>query len=600
MTQGQDGFPEALAGRFRPLRRLGAGAMGTVHLCEDSELGRKVAVKLMQGAAEGERRRRFLREAEAMASVDHPNALKVFDHGLLEDGTPYLVVEYLEGQSLEEVSDLPDPLATVLPIAEALERCHEAGMIHRDVKPANLFLTDDGRPVLLDFGLAKPLDRTALTRTGHIVGTPVYLAPEALRGEEPTPAWDWYALGVTLFALAEERLPYETRDLVEWMGDPDLRPAFRFERVAPARATRALMADDPAARPRSSEALEAAARSPAPAPASRGSGSGARTAVVESEGIAAAPVAPPARRMPPAALAAWLFLLVGVGWWWGPAPMGPDAPGDRAGAPADASATPGIPPEPQEPRLLEPLGVNAAGHREFRNIRTGSVMILVPAGPFVSRASDDVETPGPARQVRLGAFLIGKTEVSVEDYWRFGYQAGNRPQSGLKHGDDGEFARRPMIRLTWHEARRYCEWAGGRLPTALEWERAAGGPEGWTYPWGEDPPRPELASYGGGNLQWVLTPERFMEDVGSFPAGASPVGALDMAGNIYEWTSDVHEPTADDPTPDRVMKGGNAYSEGIQMRTWHRRGWAPNVPEAIGFRLAMDVPPGLLTEEATR
>lgn len=578
MTGTQDDFPEALRARFRPLRRLGAGAMGTVLLCEDTELGRKVAVKLIQGVAEGERRRRFLREAEAMASVDHPNTLKVFDHGVLEDKTPYLVVEYLEGHSLEEGGDLPDPLAIILPIAEALERCHEAGMIHRDVKPANIFLTDDGRPVLLDFGLAKPVDRTAMTRTGYVVGTPVYLAPEALRGETPTPAWDWYALGVTLFALTEERLPYETRDLMEWMGDPDLRPAFRFERVAAdgpvARAVRALMAEDPAARPTSRAAIEAASRVPfeeaAPPPA---------PLPVESA-VVAKLAEPPKARVPGAALAAWLVLLVGLGWWWGPAP-------------ATRDAEPAAPPTPTEPALLEPLGVNAAGHREFRHTRTGGVMILVPAGEFRSRPSTDVEKPGAPRVVEVGAFLIGKTEITTEQYWRFGRLPGKRPEKGLHIGADGRYAKRPMIKLTWHEVRDFCEWAGGRLPTALEWERAAGGPEGWTYPWGEDPPRDDLAAYGSGNFEWALAPERYMVDVDSYPAGASPIGALDMAGNIYEWTSDVYEPTRNKPTPDRTMKGGNRYSAAKYMRTWHRRGWAPDVVEAIGFRMAMDVPPDL-------
>jgi serine/threonine-protein kinase len=579
MTRSQDEFPEDLRARFRPLRRLGAGAMGTVHLCEDSELSRRVAVKLIQGSADGERRRRFHREAEAMAGIDHPNALKVYDHGTLEDGTPYLVVEYLEGRSLEDLVHVDDPLGILLPIADALERCHRAGVIHRDVKPANLFLTKEGRPVLLDFGLAKPLDRTAMTQTGHVVGTPVYLAPEALRGEEPAPAWDWYALGVTLFALVEERLPYQTRDLVEWMGDPELRPAFGFQRVPSdgpvARAVRALMADDPTARPHSREALEAATRAPLvqPSPAPRPAPLPA----------AEVPPTPGRASVPGVAVVAWLVLMVAVGWWWAPEPQGD-------------VATEVAPPAPREPKILEPIGVNEQGHREFRNERTGGVMILVPGGAFRSRPSVDVEAPGEVREVALEPFLIGKTEVTVAEYWRYGNLPGNRPRKGLHLGKNRKYARRPMIALTWHEVREFCAWAGGRLPTALEWERAAGGTEGWTYPWGEEEPTEEQAAFGLGNFEWALAPERYLVDVGSYPAGASPVGALDMAGNIYEWTSDIYEPTRDRPEPDRVMKGGNRYSGGKFMRSWHRRGWAPDVVEAIGFRLVMDVPPGLLAE----
>ena len=113
---------------------------------------------------------------------------------------------------------------------------------------------------------------------------------------------------------------------------------------------------------------------------------------------------------------------------------------------------------------------------------------------------------------------------------------------------------------------------------------------------GEEEPTDEQAAFGLGNFEWALAPERYLVDVGSYPTGASPVGALDMAGNIYEWTSDIYEPTRDRPEPDRVMKGGNRYSGGKFMRSWHRRGWAPDVVEAIGFRLVMDVPPGLLAE----
>lgn len=191
---------------------LGRGGMADVYRATDLVLGRTVAVKVLrEQTEEGSERARFVDEARTLAGLSHPGLTTVLDAGIT-GAQPYLVMELVEGSSLAECcAGTPLPPATVSGIgaqlADALAYAHRAGVVHRDVKPANVLITTDDRAVLTDFGIARLLHHTSgHTRTGHTIGSPHYFAPEQVRGEQITPAVDVYSLGLVLLeALTGER-----------------------------------------------------------------------------------------------------------------------------------------------------------------------------------------------------------------------------------------------------------------------------------------------------------------------------------------------------------------------------------------------------------
>ena len=209
--------------RYELREMIGSGGMGSVYRAIDTKLGRTVALKTTAAKRAGARltdrvRQRFLREAMALSKVEHRNVVQVLDFGFADDGTPFLVMEYLRGRDLGALlaeSETPLPVADIvdimLAVCAALRACHRAGIIHRDLKPGNIFLaeTETGREVkVLDFGVSKAPTADDLTREGQILGTPQYLAPEQIDGKVG-PASDQYALGVVLYVCLTLRLPYE-------------------------------------------------------------------------------------------------------------------------------------------------------------------------------------------------------------------------------------------------------------------------------------------------------------------------------------------------------------------------------------------------------
>src|SRR6185312_8060205 len=185
-------------GRYRLDRSLGHGGMATVFLARDEELDRPVAIKLLAENLAGDSafRDRFLREARLAARLSHPNVVSVYDAGEAEDGRPFMVMEYVPGKTLAEVGR-PTPaeaVGLVLQACQGLAHAHEAGLVHRDVKPQNLLLRDDGVLKVADFGIARAAETTALTQVGTVLGTAAYLSPEQALGEEVTPATDVYSL----------------------------------------------------------------------------------------------------------------------------------------------------------------------------------------------------------------------------------------------------------------------------------------------------------------------------------------------------------------------------------------------------------------------
>jgi serine/threonine-protein kinase len=260
------GSGRLLGGRYRLVERIAAGGQGEVWRAEDIGLGRPAAVKVLRGeyADNAEFRERFRREARSAASLSHPGIAQIFDYSEGDGGeAPYLVMEYVAGESLSAAIAREAPMdpARVLDIvgavASALASAHAAGLVHRDVKPGNVLLGGDGSIKITDFGIARAMDASSLTRTGTLMGTPLYLAPEQAIGRPATAASDLYALGIIAFELLTGRPPYEgpATAVVLAHRDTPLPPLPSSIPPGVAGLVHALTAKDPAARPHTAAAV---------------------------------------------------------------------------------------------------------------------------------------------------------------------------------------------------------------------------------------------------------------------------------------------------------------------------------------------------------
>ncbi|MCB9593040.1 MAG: protein kinase [Sandaracinaceae bacterium] len=399
-----------LGGRYQVVERLGEGGMGAVYRAQHLELGRDVAVKLL--APELSRKRtsveRFQREARTASKIGHPNIVDVFDLGRGQDGTPYLVMQLLDGHDLQAELRAAGgvlPAARVVeilgPIANALDTCHARGVIHRDIKPSNIFLArlGDGSvsPKLVDFGLAMLVaSDERLTKSGFLAGTAHYLPPEAAHGDLPGSAGDTYALATVAFEALCGQLPFDVENSSGLLVQKVLGPAPTMATVTtgefPADVEAVLakaLHRDPERRHASAGAFvtalaEAVARHPdgwgpdrsaPPKPRSghRALVEGAPEPVssVRESALSRAIAPPPWRRWPVLAAAALLLALVVGAAWWGSATgdtTSPVVPPDEPGAelppvassptadpaPADTAPADTVPPSETAPADTAP------------------------------------------------------------------------------------------------------------------------------------------------------------------------------------------------------------------------------------------------------
>ena len=625
-----DGLIGQNLGRYQIIQQLGQGGMAVVYKAHDPQLDREVAVKVIKREVFAPDQmnmilRRFDREAKMLAGLNHPNIVKVLD---FEEGdVPYLVMEYFSGGSLKDFLESrggrPVPwqetARLLAPIARALEAAHkhESKIIHRDVKPSNILIDKHGNPMLTDFGIAKFLespDGTTLTTTGEIVGTPHYQAPEQWFASQVDHRVDMYALGVVFFEMITGQRPYYA----------DTPMALMKKKIdEPPPSPTKLVPDLP------KEVESILLKSLANRPQDRYADMGELAFLLESLAKGNLPqITLPYQKNPVRSnhlvqiavisVMGSLFLLTAIRWAMGnypieDAPVPPTemlAPIEPLILPTNTENIP-LPTQTSIPTLevLSPITKDQAE------------LVLVPAGEFLM-GSDPGEpyfwgAEAPKHVVYLDAFWIYQTEITNRMY-RLCVDDGqcSAPQENSSHTHENyfnnpEFDGYPVIHVTYEDARTYCEWAGARLPTEAEWEKAARGEEGYLFPWGNDELQNNLANFcdegcPGHSLEYteVGFNDGYLEvaPVGSYPAGASPFGALDMAGNVLEWVADwyavdyySHSPYANPTGPDsgtkHIIRGGSWWSLRDGLRPAARASKELDYSsDMVGFRCAVDEP----------
>ena len=211
---------ELIAGRYELEELVGSGGMSNVFRAHDRLLERTVALKILheQYTRDEDYVERFRREARAVAQLAHPNIVTVIDRGE-QDGRQFIVFEYVHGQNLKDLSargplDPGEAIRLALQVARALSFAHDRGLVHRDVKPQNVLLNDDGQAKVTDFGIARSLDVHGVTQTGTVLGTSDYIAPEQARGQQVDPKTDIYSLGAVLYELLTGEVPFSGENFV--------------------------------------------------------------------------------------------------------------------------------------------------------------------------------------------------------------------------------------------------------------------------------------------------------------------------------------------------------------------------------------------------
>lgn len=545
-----------LIGRYRCEEYLGGG-MSDVYRARDTELPRDVAIKILKPDSQQDQefRQAFADEIQLATQCGHDNIVTIFDKGEYQ-GNIFVVMEFLRGEHLgaliksRQVMELPDVLSIASQVAAAMGCVHGQNIVHRDLKTQNINIDGRGRVKLVDFGIAKATDWNK-TAAGFSKGTPYYMAPEQVLAQPVSFRTDIWAFGVVLFEMLSGGVrPFPGPDLnAIFYGILSGSPNYELLANVPEsiqRIVKRCLEKDPAARYANfgevsrdlSEAAEAL-----------------NIAVARSEDLATLPT----QRLP---LPSSPVVRKSRVWMW-----------------------------PVMALVLVACAV--VGYFVLTSRREPAKELKL--------ASGDMElVPGGAallgedkHRVDVPTFYIDKTEVSNRAYDEFLNATKYQKPAGFSDGQPDD----PVVNVSFYDAAAFAKWAGKRLPTGDEWEKAARGVSGQTFPWGNeaDPTKANVKNNPDLKVHSLMP-------VNSFPQGASPYGVLNLCGNVWEWVDLRYTPSAEnlkrmqqqDPTIRRddlfyAMKGGDYKSFGLMPQfIWDVSDFAAKShASTIGFRCAM-------------
>jgi eukaryotic-like serine/threonine-protein kinase len=604
---------EASLGKYILYEQLGRGGYGTVYRAYDTVLKVERAVKLLHPAllADPEFLERFRNEAQLAARLEHPHIVPVHDLGETE-GSVFLAMKFMPGGSLKDVlkrvGNLPfeKALEITRQVAGALAYAHAQAekWVHRDIKPGNILFEGDplagGNARLADFGFAKALQgggSASLSASGAMIGTPAYMAPEIWMGQPASPRTDEYSLacmfyemitGESLFGGGEtppplvmkrhfdplvlpEKWPEGVPEGINQVLEKALakEPGERFsgtEAFAQALEGLKALGGQPSVASEKKEPEKLKVEEP-PAEQLRTDNEIRQNQVMEVAGPVNRAANPPYPSEPvkrdfipyypdePKKNNRWTWVvglcgLIVIAFLALPGLISRIAP----------TAT--FAPSPSANPVETSMPVLGIGSTQVSPL-DGMVMVYAPEGNFKMGSNDGKPGERPLRTVILAAYWIDRTEVTNGMYTKCVLTSACQPprESGslarTNYFDDPQYADYPVIHVDWNDANAYCSWAGRSLPSEAEWEKAARGTDGRIYPWGDTAPDITLLNYDFNEVD--------TSKVGSYPAGTSPYGALDMAGNVWEWVAgwyDVYpggdkNASTDFGTKYRVMRGGS-------------------------------------------
>lgn len=572
--------------------------MAEVFLARHRIHGALFAVKVLSVDLAQEERivARFVQEARTAATLSgHPNIVPIFDIGE-QNGLYFLIMQYVEGEDLAKHLKRRQKLSSkeatkiVCQVADALVWASGKGVVHRDLKPSNLYLDQNDRVMVLDFGISKAADvPSPLTAATERLGTTYYMSPEQIRGENCDVRSDLYSLGVVFFEMLSGRKPFDgdSYRAIELAHietpPPDLKqldPEVPDQLVA---VVRTLLEKDPSRRYQSPRELVHALNRYETGPATTSKAASITLLGDETRLMNPSPATEPARspELAPAparkapsntvmisAIAVLAVLIIAAAFYLIVERKSGSQPKTALTSPASIPAvtTPAI--------MLD---------------RLGGKMHLVPAGKFIFGNDSDPRSPNGLETEALPAFYVDQTEVSNADYRKFCNATGHKPPESDTFASKPNF---PVANVSFEDAEAYAQWLGKRLPNEREWEKAARGTDARIYPWG--------------NQRWAKPPSA-LQPVLSFPDRVSPYGAYNMAGNVAEWTTS-HYPVGEAEIRDmtknlgstsfshdwRVIKGGYFGPNHDADEAWKaymRRGFPKDlaVSPFIGFRCIEDV-----------
>ncbi len=629
-------------GPYQLKEKLGHGGFATVWRAYDAELHRDVALKVLapELARDPERVKRFRQEARMAAGLDHPNIVTI--HEVKQYGNLHCIcMAYVSGGSLRDYLEAHGRFTwheakTILEqVAAGLAYAHDRGVIHRDLKPSNVMLAEDGRAVLVDFGIARHVveDNTrSLTTRDRIIGTPNYIPLEVWEEGKGDERADIYGLGCIGYEMLTGAQLFAGTPIKAMRAHDK---GARFERPLPADVPTVIRPILEKATARNVEVRYQSVK------AFRADLRNAKMSDISFVSQTSQPRATPERHDDGLK---WLFfaavvaalLLVSIGLvlllFGDPAdelspPTSTEVVNDFQ---EEVPPTTGLPvntlqgeevalieePSPTTTEMLVPtvmLSPTAtsqpillptitptpkpeAGDLLEITLPTGEgvTMVFVPAGEFTmgSDAEEADADQGPEHQVFVADFGIDQTEVTNEQFATF-VEAEGHHNAGSSAGPSLE----PVTNVDWYDAQAFCEWREARLPTEAEWEKAARGIESFIYPWGNAYNDAYVNDHGDADGYGAVAP------VGSFsPEGDSPYGAQDMAGNVWEWTSSIYEaypyedndernPASSNDGDSRVLRGGSWFDPNRFVRAPNRFKYRPSSHFGdVGFRCASHLP----------